>query len=440
MIGEFVKYIKSKKLFSPGDKVLLAVSGGVDSMVMLDLFAKAGFSFGIAHCNFTLRGKESDADEKFIRKFAGRNNYPLHTKRFDTVEYSRRTGTSIQVAARELRYGFFESVRKKEKYHSIATAHNLNDAAETFLFNLSRGTGISGLRGIAVKTGHVIRPLLSATREMIFDYARINNISWREDSSNLSLKYSRNLIRHKVVPVFMKLNPNFLKTLSAVMGRVESSENFITKWIGMNHPRMVKKERNRIFLDMEEIRNWNEPVLLHFLIREYGFSFDQALWILQASGKQPGAQFHSGSHLITCDRNRLVIEPVRQGPEVSWRIAKGQSLLDTGQGDQYVINLVARPDNLKFPPNIALLDEMKLNYPLVIRAPKRGDRFRPFGMKGEQKLSDFMINHKIPRSMKRNVRVITSNEAIVWVAGYRISEDFKVTDETKRVLKIEYVR
>lgn len=439
MIGEFVKYIKTKKLFSSGDRVLLAVSGGVDSMVMLDLFAKAGFSFGIVHCNFNLRGKESDSDEKFIMKFAGQNNYTLHTKRFDTAEYSRRTGTSIQVAARELRYGFFESVRKKEKYHYTATAHNLNDAAETFLFNLSRGTGISGLKGIPVKAGHVIRPLLFATREMILDYARINNISWREDSSNRSLKYSRNLIRHKVVPVFMKLNPKFLKTLSTVMNRVESSESFITKWIGINYPRMVKKERNRIFLDMEEVRNWKEPVLLHFLIREYGFSYDQALWILQASGKQPGAQFHSSSHVITCDRNRLVIEPVRHGPEPSWQIAKGLGLLDTGQGENFVINLVTRPDNLKSPPNIALLDERKLNYPLVIRAPERGDRFRPFGMKGEQKLSDFMINNKIPRNLKKSLRIITSENKIVWVVGYRISEDFKVTEKTRRVLKIEYI-
>ena len=438
MIDSFREFVRSKRLFSANDRILLALSGGIDSMVMLDLFLKAGIGTGIIHCNFSLRGPESDGDEKFLKRMADRHKIPFFCRRFNTMAYAEEKKISIQMAARELRYPFFEEIRKEEGYKAVAVAHQLNDSAETLLFNLSRGTGITGLKGIPARNGKVVRPLLFATRDQIHDYAVMNKLKWREDSSNSSVKYSRNLIRHKVIPNLLKLNPNFFHTLKRTLERTESAENFLRKWILENKQELMREEDRVVYISQAKVRQYGEPVLLHFLIREFGFAYEQSALIFSVMGRQPGAQFYSPTHLLTVDRQELVISGIEELQSGEWSVSKGQKILDTGAGNRFRFRIIPKPGNLKSPGNTAFLALEKLEFPLTIRPPRTGDRFQPYGMKGKQKLSDFMINNKIPRNLKNDLKLLISGNAIAWVAGYRIDDRFSVSRDTEKVLRVDY--
>ncbi len=438
MIESFLDFIKIKKLFTDKDRILLALSGGIDSMVMFDLFLKAGFKIGIVHCNFSLRGKESDGDEKFIRNQARRQGLDFYCRRFDTKGYARREKISIQMAARDLRYAYFEEIRKKNRFKVVATAHQLNDSAETFLFNLTKGTGLTGLKGISPETNHVVRPMLFATRHQLSEYAVQNKIRWREDSSNRSVKYSRNLIRHKVIPELLKINPNFYNSMQRTMERIEGAEDFILNWMNDNRESYQHRERDSVYLSLKSINKINEPVLLHYMIRGFGFSYHQALMLFHSLGNQPGARFYSASHVLTLDRTHLIIEESSGYGRGDWEIRRDQTFLDTGDGDYFSLEVIKKPSLLKTPADLALLDAGRIRYPLIIRNPKAGDRFQPLGMQGQQKLSDFMINNKIPRNLKKRLKLVVSENEIIWVAGYRIHENYKVKEQTKKVLKIKY--
>ncbi len=438
MLESFLDFIQTKKLFTGKDKILLALSGGIDSMVMLDLFLKTGFKIGIVHCNFSLRGQESEGDENFLRLIAREHDLEFFCRKFATAEFARGEKISIQMAARELRYLYFEEIRKKYRYKAIATAHQLNDSAETALFNLTRGTGLTGLKGIPARSGHIVRPLLFAIRSQISEYARMHKIDWREDSSNRSIKYRRNMIRHKVIPVLLKMNPNFYNSMKRNMERIESAENFFLHWIKENRAKFLHRERNSIYLDLKMIRKVKEPVVLHYFIREFGFSYDQSLMIFNSLGNQPGARFFSNNFILTIDRDNLLIDPVSGYAPAEWKVIIDQPMLDTGDGDRFGFSVIKKPSNLHTPENLAFIDFDKVLYPLIIRNAKPGDRFQPLGMKGQQKLSDFMINNKIPRNLKKHVKLVISGTDIIWVAGYRIHDNYKVKKQTKKVLKIEY--
>lgn len=438
MIDSFRGFIREKKLFSANDRILLALSGGIDSMVMLDLFLKTGYRIGIIHCNFSLRGAESDDDEKFLKQIAARNKIGFYSRRFNTKAYAAEKKISVQMAARDLRYTFFEEIRREEGYHVIAVAHQLNDSAETLLFNLSRGTGITGLKGIPAKNGKIVRPFLFATRDRIHDYAVQHKLKWREDSSNNAIRYSRNYIRHKVIPHLLKLNPNFYNTVRRTLEQTESTENLLLKWIRENRKELITEKNRVVYLSQEKIRHYAEPVLLHFMIRDYGFTYEQSALIFSVMGRQPGAQFYSESHLLTVDRRDLVISPHKDQLAHDWTISPGQEVLDTNTGERFRFRVITKPENLKSPGNTAFLALEKLEFPLIIRTPQEGDRFQPFGMKGQQKLSDFMINNKIPRNLKYGLKLLVSGKKIAWVAGYRIDERFKAGRGTSKVLRVDY--
>ncbi|NJO00753.1 MAG: tRNA lysidine(34) synthetase TilS, partial [Bacteroidia bacterium] len=276
MLSEFLTFIREQSLFEAQDKILLAVSGGIDSVVMSDLFNRAGFYFAIAHCNFGLRGPESDGDEQFVVQLAQQYGLAAYTNFFDTPAFARQSGISLQMAARQLRYEWLETLRSTEGYDYIATAHQLNDCIETLLFNLSRGTGIAGLSGIRSRQGRVIRPLLFADRESVAQYARQHQISWREDSSNRESKYARNLIRHQVVPVLKKLNPNLESTTALTMERLAATERLFQASVAALRDQLEERKEGGIYLWFEKLENWPEPLLhLSHILEYYGFSYRQ---------------------------------------------------------------------------------------------------------------------------------------------------------------------
>ena len=412
----------------------MAVSGGMDSMVMLDLFKKSGFNIGIAHCNFQLRGEDSDRDEQLVKNECGISGLPFHAKRFSTEQYASDQHVSIQMAARQLRYDFFAGIIRDHTYDVVATAHNLNDVFETTLLNLTKGTGIEGLTGIPVKNGKVIRPLLFAERKQIERYARENFITWREDASNATDDYQRNLIRNKVVPSLRMINPNLETTFEQTLERIHTSAFLSKKYIADFKARNVSVGRGECDIRIAAIRNEAFPaVILWELIKDFGFNFSQCRDVVE--DHPSGRKFISPDFHLTVDREYYIIHgrKAQDIPEVS--IASTQQFATNGL-DQLTIDITNSKKGIMKEDGVAFLDAQKLSFPLRWRKWRNGDTFRPLGMSGVKKISDFLIDRKVPLHEKDNVTVVESNSDIIWVVGLRISEAYKITEKTKQVLVI----
>ena len=311
MLDNFKKYIFEKKLFEPSDKVLLAVSGGIDSMVLLYLFEKSEFKFGVVHCNFQLRGMNSEEDEKFVERQVYCHGVPYFSTRFDTVEYARINGISIEMAARELRYRYFEEVRSDNNFDFIATAHHKDDLLETFFLNISRKTGIKGLSGIKEKTGRIIRPLLFAGRGEIDAYARINLIENREDASNSEVVYQRNFIRHRVLPVLSELNPVFKNNLFETIGNIRDAEEVYSFYLNEQKKKIVYVQENDVVIDIDLLSKVPFPkVLLFEILSEYGFNSKVADQVFTSLNSEPGKVFLSKNYRLVKDRLYLFVTPV----------------------------------------------------------------------------------------------------------------------------------
>jgi tRNA(Ile)-lysidine synthase len=400
---------------------------------MAHLFAQNGYSFGIAHCHFGLR-KEADQEAIFVENLAKKDNVPFHFRKFDTEAYSIEHKNSIQMAARELRYHFFEEIRHQYQYAYIATAHHLNDSLETTLYNLAKGTGIAGLRGILPKREKIIRPLLFATRKEIEYFAQKSKITWMEDATNASDKYARNAIRHHIVPNLEKLNTNLLHTFSETMMRLQSVEKAYQEKIELLKEKYLHKKGQVTYLQLNE--SIDVP-LLYEILKEYGFSFRQCQQI--ADCKETGADFYA-TYWAVWDRNRLVVVPdnFRESIENIYDLNENE-ILETPFFK--FISKVIDNESIIFEKNnaIAYLDAEKLEFPLKIRVWQQGDTFQPLGMKGSQKISDFLINQKIPKNLKNRIFVVLSGEKIAYIAGLRSSEAFKITSQTQKVLKLEFI-
>lgn len=269
MLTEFLRFTRKHDLFGQNNRILLAVSGGVDSMVMVDLFIRAGFSIGIAHCNFRLRGEESDGDEEFVKKNAADAGCPFFVRHFETESYSREHGISIQMAARELRYGWFKDLIEQHGYDRIATAHHLNDNIETVLFNLFRGTGLKGLAGIPVRKDAVVRPLLFADKDQLIQYAAKHDISYREDSSNVENKYHRNLIRNEIIPLVERINPGYTLSMQGTIERLDETRKLLDQWIAGVRASVVHPEGGHIFIERQAVEGINSPVFLHWILQDW---------------------------------------------------------------------------------------------------------------------------------------------------------------------------
>lgn len=434
MLEQFLRHIDHHRLCTTDQTILLAVSGGIDSMVMAHLFVTAGFRVGIAHANFRLRGDESDKDEAFVTETGNGLKVQVHTRRFDTGRFAATQKLSIQVAARVLRYEFFTELQAMHGYHRVATAHQLDDALETTLFNLARGTGVEGLTGIPVRHDDVIRPMLFATRQMIETYAAQHDIRWREDSSNRTDKYSRNMIRHDVVPVLKQINPALEETFRNTLERVQGAWDMTLAGIENFKQQALQHDGERVHISAELLNKEPSPGwLLWELIKEYGFTFQQCK--LAAGANHSGKIFQTNTHQLTYDRARFVLTPLTDGGTAFETVVAEGSREVQHQG--HTLRLEEKEaQGFKLTPdvNVAQVDADRISFPLTWRSWREGDHFVPLGMKHNKKVSDFLIDSKVSLPDKQHITVVTSGEQIVWLPGLRIADPFKVTDQTRRIL------
>ncbi|MGE0771663.1 MAG: tRNA lysidine(34) synthetase TilS [Cyclobacteriaceae bacterium] len=429
----FVEFIEHHQLCQREDKVLLGVSGGVDSMAMLHLFHEHGFNVGVAHCNFCLRGKDSDEDERLVKKYCADRSVPFFSKRFETKYHAREKGISIQMAARQLRYNWFEELLKSERYNCLATAHHLNDNVETVLLNLVRGTGLAGLAGIPLKTERVFRPLLQYSKKEILEYAKSNQIPWRADASNESDDYQRNLLRNQVIPILRQLNPNLEETFVRNMERLAGAKETLDVYVRELRKKYLSHKGAHLRISKKVFSDVPAPAfVLWQFTKEFGFSYEQMNVICAAIQRQPGAQFLSSSHRLVVDREHLMVESLGQ----SWtEVTIASDHLIARLGPWQLQFQLAEPGHISHDKNEATLDRGRIEFPLTWRKWRPGDAFVPLGMQQKKKLSDFLIDSKVSVPEKDQATVLESGGEIVWVVGHRIDDRFKVTDQTTEVIQ-----
>ncbi len=439
MTERFKLFIEQHDLCTDQQRIMLAVSGGIDSVVMTDLFCTNGYNCIILHCNFELRGEESEGDEAYVRSLAAHYDLPIYVKRFKTDDYAEENGISIQMAARELRYKWFEDISQELNEKVIATAHNLNDSVETVLLNLCRGTGIKGLTGIPLVNGKYIRPLLFATRKEILNYGRIHQLQYREDSSNASTKYQRNKLRHDIIPVFEEINPSFIRTMRENIDRFSESHTIYREQVLKIRNEIFIKKENHIEVDLKVLKALH-PIgsWLYELFSEFGFSTDQCRNIENIIDSDSGKQFISPTHRLFRDREKFLIFKIEDNTFERYYIdsPESEAALPFSMDIEVVdrLRLKSIPDS----ENIACLDLEKLNFPLILRRWQHGDYFFPLGMEQMKKVSDFYIDNKIPVPLKKTTWLLTSGKKIVWIVGLRIDNRFKITEATKKILKLHY--
>lgn len=434
MRERFEGYIRQQDLVSPGDRILLAVSGGVDSMVMLQLFRETGFTIGVAHANFGLRDKESDADETFVATWCKKHEVPFYRKRFDTKNYAESHKLSVQMAARELRYAWFNERLVEEKYHWLATAHNLNDNIETVLLRFVNGAGLDQLTGIPGKNDRVIRPLLFASREEIVAYAKASGVSWREDSSNHSTQYQRNFIRHEVLPKLKELNPSLESTFVHGLEKLEGARELMRRGLEQLRDSMTRQEERTLVIDKNLLLLLQHPgYVLYEWLRDFGFEFERCLQLAEAArSAQTGTRFLSISYIAVIDRETILVSPRDREAYHDVLVEEWQDKAALGP---WVMHFhTTRGQAISTDPSLASVDFSTVKFPLLWRKWKAGDSFMPLGMKKSKKISDFLIDEQVALTDKGRVTVVTSGDEIVWVAGKRIDERFKVTPQTRTVL------
>jgi len=428
MLNEFKKFIAENDLIKPGDRILLAVSGGIDSMVMTHLFLRLGNETGIAHCNFSLRANESDKDEEMVRKYAAEHNIPFYSIRFETKAFAKKNGLSVQMAARELRYAWFEEIRKENGYDTIAVAHNLNDNVETLIINLTRGTGITGLTGMRPAINRIIRPLLFATRQDITDYCNQHRIIFREDKSNTDTKYTRNKIRHLVIPVLKEINPSIETTLNETAERFTGINEIVSEYISGLRERISEQKRELITFNISLLKaHLHNKAVLFELFKPYNINNVQLSDLIKVIDGKTGGQIFTDSHRIIKNRKEIIVSHEDTGNETFYCIKNIPGFRKVpGIDSAGYVNIT---DKFEIPsdPFIACIDSEKVSFPLIIRKWKAGDHFYPLGMKQKKKLSDYFIDNKYSRLDKENILILESEGKIVWIIGDRIDNRFRIT-------------
>lgn len=439
LLQKFTEFNRHKHLANRKKKCLLTVSGGMDSMVMCDLFFKAGYPFVVAHCNFNLRGKESDGDEQFVKALAEKYKVEVFTKSFPTKEYADQKNVSIQLAARELRYTWFEKLRKEKGLQLVATAHHLNDNIETIIFNLIKGTGIRGLRGIPVRQENIVRPLLFASRDEIAAYQKENEIAYREDSSNADDKYTRNKIRHLLIPFMKEINPSLEKTFGDKIELFTELEALYEKQVNKPVRGLFLQRKEDIYipiLKLKKIRN--AATILFEYLKDYGFNAEQVDDMLANLDRTPGKQFLTEKARIIKDRRFFILTGLTQKDFTTRLIQKEDAEVQLPDAHLKLSSIKREDLKISTDKNQAFIDLAKLEFPLIVRHWKQGDYFYPFGMKmKKKKLKKFFTDQKIAINEKETIWVIESNQKIVWVAGHRIDERFRVEENTRQVLKLQ---
>lgn len=422
---------------------LLAISGGVDSVVLGQLLFEKGIPFELAHCNFQLRGEESVRDEDFVRDLAQKWNAPLSVKHFDTMAYAAENKCSIQVAARDLRYAWFhELLDKKNKQVLLATAHHANDSVETMLMNIMRGTGIEGLHGIVPKRGKIIRPLIFATKQEMLEYAASKDLLWVEDSSNESSKYTRNFIRNEMIPAAEKIFPAAIENMLGTIEKMKEAEQLYLQAVTHHKKKLLFQTKGE----------WQIPVLLlqktppvktitWELIKPFGFTEGQIDEVLKLCSSETGAYVQAADWRIIRHRKWLVIAPVQttQAAHIVIEGEQGETRLPHATLQWNASNAFDFETLKKLATTEAVLDAKHLEFPLILRPWKDGDYLYPLGMRKKKKVARLLIDLKLSKTAKEQVWVLESNRKIVWVVGLRIDDRFKVTPATAKVLQLQFV-
>ncbi|MBK0368961.1 tRNA lysidine(34) synthetase TilS [Flavobacterium agrisoli] len=433
MLQEFKKHIEVTFPFLSQKKIILATSGGLDSMVMAHLFAKLDYNFAIAHCNFQLRGIESFEDQKFVEDFAQQLAKPVFVTQFDTLAFASDYKLSVQVAARELRYNWFYELLETEHYDYILTAHHSDDNLETFLINLTRGTGLEGLVGIPESTEKLLRPLLPFSRLEIKEFAEENHIKWREDSSNASTKYIRNKIRHELVPILKEINPKFLEVFQKTQSYLQQAQEMVEDASIMIYQQVAEEIGDEVHVNLDELKRLpNYQSYLYQWFNEYGFTAWNDIYDL-VNG-QSGKQVLAAHFRLIKDRNTLILCPNQPTDAESFYLIEETQPnvnlpLKLTFGDVSHLSSVSN--------NTIFVDKQKLQFPLTLRKWKEGDVFYPFGMDGKsKKISKFFKDEKLSLPEKENVWLLCSNNQIVWIVGKRADDRFKIENTTTQIFKI----
>ena len=443
LLQRFKDSIKQQHLFSPKDKLLLAVSGGVDSVVLCELCHQAGYDFTIAHCNFQLRGEESERDEDFVRKLGLKYNSPVEVKRFETEAYAAQHKISIQEAARALRYEWFEELVVRPDsgvgnlvLNVIVTAHHKDDNIETLLMNFFRGTGLHGLTGIPPSYGHIKRPLLHFSKDELVEFASENNLQFVEDSSNLSSKYTRNFFRNEIIPAISNVYPQVKDNLADNIDRFKEIEKLYRLTVGDLKNKLCKVKGAEVHIPVLLLMKYNNRALIYEIIREYGFNEKQVEEVIKLAGSESGRFIESPAlqFRIIKHRHWFIISPAHSAAATNIVIEKKDKTVGFEKG---IFHLELTDErHLTSDNKVAYLDVKEITWPLLLRQWKTGDYFYPLGMTKKKKLSRFFIDQKLSKTEKENAWVIESNKRIVWVIGHRIDDRFKLTDKTREVLKI----
>jgi len=441
----FKNFIDQEHLFSSGDPLLLAVSGGMDSVVLCALCQEAGFNFHIAHANFGLRGAESQRDEDFVRQLAAKYGRELWVKKFDTEVYAKEQKVSIQVAARELRYAWWREIAG---HRWILTAHHEDDNIETLLMHFFKGTGIAGLRAILPKQGRLLRPLLFASKEELQQFARERSLDWVEDSSNAADKYTRNALRHRLIPLVQELFPGALQQMGENISRFREIEILYRQSIEQIKSSLLEQKGEEVRIPVLKLKKMIPlSTIVYEIIRAFGFSSQKTGEVMGLLDSGSGKYIRSSTHRILKDRNWLIISahaPVRaetiliESPTATVLYANGKLKLEKLAVDHPVGQLSGDPGKLSgTPPSIALLDAAQIQFPLLLRKWRKGDYFYPLGLRKKKKLARFFIDQKLSLADKEKVWVIEMDKKIIWVVGLRIDDRYKIGPGTREVLEIK---
>ncbi len=438
LLETFKNYIINERLFTQEDRLLLAVSGGLDSVVLCELAYQAGLDFTIAHCNFQLRGAESDRDEAFVRQLAQRYDREIWVERFDTEAYAKAQHLSIQVAARELRYGWFHQITDDwAEKGVILTAHQLDDNIETMVMNFFRGTGLTGLRGMLPRHGRIVRPLLFAGREELRRFADESHLTWAEDSSNESDKYTRNFFRHRILPLVEQAYPAALRNLADNLSRFREAEALYREAIDRQKKKLVESRGDEIHVPVLKLKK-AVPIttLIYEIFSPYGFTPHQTGAITGLLDSPSGKYICSDTHRLLKDRRWLILSPLLGGGRATVVIGKDRSIVEYAAGSlqlEWLPEFTGQPTTEKA---VAWLDAGQIDFPLLLRPWRPGDYFYPLGMRKKKKLARFFIDQKLSLAEKEKVWVLEMNKKIIWVVGHRIDDRFKLTDATTQTLRI----
>ncbi len=442
MLKAFNTFIANNNLCHPHNKIVVAVSGGADSVVLLNLFVRAGYDVAIAHCNFRLRGDESDEDERFVKALAAKYAVKAFVKTCPAKDFAKQRNITIQEAARDLRYAFFDELINNNGFDRVAVAHHLDDDLETFFINFIRGSGLQGLKGMPVQRDAIIRPLMFATRNQIERYAKENGLKWRNDSSNASDKYLRNNIRHHLLPVLKKAAPNPETAFKSLAHLKEDA--LVFEWLLDNKKKEIFIHKGEVVLlpFKKLLADIDGALWLYYLLKDFGFQRNETDKIFVAfKKKMSGKHFFSEHYELLIDREAAVIRSIEPQHSMEFYIRKDDKEMEQPFKAMMQVLSGNNIDSTELRnKETAFLNYDKLKFPLLLRKWKKGDRFHPYGMKGSKLLSDFFSDMKLSLYNKENIWLLVSGDEIIWVVGHRIADSYKVSKQTKKIFRIKLVR